>query len=216
MTRSSDNMRERRRALRNKVEGQRREHQTRLRAQFAPMLHERKKRRRRRVLKVVILALLILLALLSRCNCDEAETPALAPPQAVEPKPAPKPVRVASKAPPISARSPMLPRTAFEGDKSPEPAWLEAYRLQVAARSPRLAACFEGTDRPGALRWTAAVNSESGQVSDHAVEPLGSTLELSTRQKECLLDGLSWPLYKLPQSKDAPSTSPRIALVIEF
>ena len=91
---------------------------------------------------------------------------------------------------------------------------LDDFRLQVAARSPRLALCFKGADRPGALRWNVALNPESGAVSDHVFEPVGAA-ELSPAQRECMQRTLSSPGYHVTQA-DRQSLSSRVSLVIEF
>ncbi|WNG58351.1 hypothetical protein F0U59_29125 [Archangium gephyra] len=92
---------------------------------------------------------------------------------------------------------------------------MDDFRIQVAARSPRLAQCFSGTERPGALRWTAAVNAASGSVSDHALEPVGTGGELSGKQRDCVQGVLSSPGYRLKpeQKQDLPG---RVSIVIEF
>jgi hypothetical protein len=99
------------------------------------------------------------------------------------------------------------------------PAWLEELRTQVSARSPRLARCFNGADRPGALRWTASLNPASGWVSEHELEPVGQAVDLSKAQRDCLVLGLSSPAYRLATQQAAPQAAvlpERISLVIEF
>jgi hypothetical protein len=107
------------------------------------------------------------------------------------------------------------PRAHFANGAPTSPAWLAAFQLQVSARSPRLAACFTGSDRPGALRWTASLDPKSGAVSDHAFEPVGATAELSPAQRACAVKALSDPAYRLrsPTLQELPT---RIALVIAF
>jgi hypothetical protein len=92
---------------------------------------------------------------------------------------------------------------------------MDEYRLQVAARSPRLARCFQGAGRPGALRWTASVNPTRGEVSDHQLQPIGGGAELRREQRECLLEALSSPPYRLT-APGAPALPDRVGLVIEF
>jgi hypothetical protein len=95
------------------------------------------------------------------------------------------------------------------------PLWLTSLRIQVAARSTRLAGCFEGTARPGALRWSVAVDPERGVVSDPEVEPTLAGQGLSNAQRRCVLGVLADPPYQLA-SGDEPATPARVALVIEF
>ena len=93
------------------------------------------------------------------------------------------------------------PRGKYQNEAQSSPSWLDEFRLQVAARSPRLAECFSGTDRPGALRWTTAVNEESGAVSDHGLELVGTGADLYGKQRECVLAVLSSPGYRLKHSQ---------------
>ncbi len=95
------------------------------------------------------------------------------------------------------------------------PLWLASLRIQVAARSPRLAECFEGTTRPGTLRWSVAVDPDQGVVSDPEVLPTLAGQELSSAQRRCVLGVLSDPPYQLATG-DEPATPARVALVIEF
>jgi len=175
----------------------------------------RRDRNRRRVRRAVILALL-LLACLMRCECEQApppvnavvrETPEVKP---KIPAPAPPPKRE-----PLRVQVKPQPRGSYLGDAQAPPTWLDDFRLQVAARGPRLAQCFTGTDRPGVLRWTAAVNPESGAVADHELEPLGPGAELKREQRDCVVRVLSSPTYRLsaPRAQVLPN---RISLVIEF
>ena len=132
--------------------------------------------------------------------------------------PAPKPVKPKPPAPkkPIVQKMQPQNRGEFEGAAPSTPPWLDDFRMQVSARSPRLADCFTGTDRPGALRWTTAVNPENGSVSDHSLEPIGGTADLLQDQRECLLKVLSSPVYKIPK-QDAGNVLPsRVGIVIEF
>jgi hypothetical protein len=106
-------------------------------------------------------------------------------------------------------------RPAFAGP-APDPLpWLAAFRLQVAARSPRLAECFVGAPRPGALKWSAAVEPRAGRVSDPSLEPTLSTEALTPTQRACALAVLSDPAYRL-DAGSGPSTPSRVSLVIEF
>lgn len=86
--------------------------------------------------------------------------------------------------------------------------------MQVAARSPRLAQCFKGAERPGALRWDVALNPSSGAVSDQFLETVGA-VELSAPQRECVERTLSNPGYHVSAlpSEGLPT---RVTLMIEF
>ena len=85
----------------------------------------------------------------------------------------------------------------------------------MAARSPRLAACFEGATRPGALRWTTRVEATTGTVSDQLLEPVLEADPLRATQRACVLEVLTSPRYTL-EARDRRSVPPRVSLVIEF
>ena len=171
----------------------------------APRADDREPRRR-----WLLLLLLLLLLFLLPCEpppAPQAAAPCPAPPVAAAAPttaPAPAPAKVAKK------KRPRFPSPA------PEPLpWLAAFRLQVAARSPRLAECFTGADRPGALKWTTAVEPRDGRVSDHTFEPTLASGDLTSAQRACVVAVLSEPTYRL-DAGTAPSTPPRVAMVIEF
>jgi len=85
----------------------------------------------------------------------------------------------------------------------------------VAARSPRLARCFEGTERPGALRWTASYDPHTGAVADHRFEPVLAGAMLLAAQRECLVGTLASPGYR--PTEQAGSSGPlRVSMVLEF
>lgn len=178
----------------------------------------RREKRRRRTRRAVTIAALLLLAMLMRCGCEPSPP---APPLESVVKPAPevkpeKPAPPATSKPKASSdRMGRQPRGSYQNEAQTSPGWLDGFRLQVAARSPRLAQCFSGTDRPGALRWTAAVNAASGSVSDHALELVGTGGELSGKQRDCVLGVLSSPGYRLKpeQKQELPG---RVSIVIEF
>lgn len=209
-------MRERRRELRRTVPKLRR--QARAQAERIPAVQKEKGRKRRRRL-MALMVLLLLALLLMRCECGPA--PMISPkpepaPEVVPEEPEPKPVKKAAvKKKPLKATTKHQARAGYEETARAGPPWLEDFRLQVAARSQRLAQCFTGSERPGALRWTTAVNPESGAVADHEVEPVGPSAELSLEQRRCLVGVLSDPVYRLTdqQKQGLPS---RISLVIEF
>jgi hypothetical protein len=119
------------------------------------------------------------------------------------------------KRPALQGKVPEQPRPAFGPQNAGSPPWLDEFRMQVAARSPRLADCFTGVERPGALRWAAAVNPNGGSVSDHELEPVGVGTDLSADQRKCILGVLSSPKYQLtvPGTSGLPN---RVSLVIEF
>ena len=108
-----------------------------------------------------------------------------------------------------------IDRPSLESEPVPALPWLDAFRLQVSARSPRLAQCFVGADRPGRLRWRAAVEPGRGLVSDQEVEPLLIQDALTTEQKDCVVAVLADPPYRLDPG-DGPSTPSRVSMVIEF
>lgn len=180
-----------------------------LRARIARRRAAEPPRRRRRWLLLLLLLLLLLIP-----PCEEPPAPlaasAPAPPEVAAafgepaPPPAPPPPRIARR-----------DRPAFEVN-APEPLpWLAAFRLQVAARSPRLAECFVGAARPGALKWTVGVEPRAGLVSDATLEPTLASDAITPAQRACVLDVLAAPAYELDAGA-APATPARVAMVIEF
>lgn len=177
-------------------------------------------RRRRRIRRTIVAAIILVLLLLIRCECGPGAPPLVPKVEATPPvPPEPKPKKKVTVKP--------GPKRGLDGDGTkqnrgnlgvpspPSPSWIDEFQLQVAARSPRLAQCFTGIDRPGALRWSASVNPQSGAVSDHELEPVGASVELSADQRACVVQVLSSPVYKLtaPEKEALPN---RISLVIEF
>lgn len=156
---------------------------------------------------------LVLLLLLAWQSCRETPAPPPAPPcvvgvELVEPGVALPPV---PKAPRIGR----IDRPEYKNE-APDPLpWLAAFRLQVAARAPRLAQCFVGVERPGALKWTTSVEPASGRVSDHTLEPAFESAPLTTEQRACVLGVLTDPPYRLEIGAER-STPPRVAVAIEF
>ncbi|OJT22331.1 hypothetical protein BO221_21290 [Archangium sp. Cb G35] len=206
-------LRQRKKELRRSVELMKRA--ARERVEQLPSVQREK--RRKRIRRAVTIAALLLLAMLVRCECQPPPVP---PPEpVVEPAPAEvkpkKPEPPASKPKAFSERMKRQRRGNYQNEAQTSPSWLDDFRIQVAARSPRLAQCFSGTERPGALRWTAAVNAASGSVSDHALEPVGTGGELSGKQRDCVQGVLSSPSYRLKpeQKQDLPG---RVSIVIEF
>jgi hypothetical protein len=165
-----------------------------------------------------ILALIItlLLLLLSDCTCSPAPPPGVTAPAAPEPEPQAEPVPAPAprKAPP-KGRMPRLDRPEYTSAVPAVLPWVSRFQAQVEARSPRLAACFEGATRPGRLKWTAAVEPGSGQVSDHTLEPTVADESLTRQQRSCVLGVLSDPTYRLDDSAERATPS-RVGLVIEF
>jgi hypothetical protein len=174
---------------------------------------EPKKRRSRWWLWLLLILLLLLLARL--CCCAEAPVePPEAPAVSVEVEPGGPP----APPPPAPEPNPKIHKLDRPTYANPAPEvlpWVAAFRLQVAARSLRLAQCFVGAPRPGALKWTASVDPGSGRVSDHVLEPALSSDALTSEQKTCVIGVLSDPPYKLEGGMDR-STPPRVSVAIEF
>lgn len=202
--------RARRRALRARLAKQRSE----LRARFeaTPAGKRAKQRRRRR--RALTSAILLLLLLFLRCECE----PAPVPPPALEADPptAPdagtRPRALAKK--PRTERLKTTRRGEYETGNGRPPPWLDDFYTQVAARSPRLAACFTGAAKPGAIRWSTALNPESGAVSDQSFSPVAN-VELSEQQRVCVQRVLSQPGYRIAE-QDRASVPSTVSLVIEF
>lgn len=169
--------------------------------------------RRRRWFRRSLLIALVLLLLFIRCDCGP--TPALEQPKGEVAKVADAGVaRAPQKKKPQKDKVGQNPRRDWETGSQLGPAWLDEFRLQVSARSPRLASCFTGTDRPGALRWNVALNPETGAVSDQILEPLGAT-DLSETQQACLRTALASPKYRIT-AEDRLSVPSRVSLMLEF
>jgi hypothetical protein len=173
--------------------------------------------RRRRRLALAVPPLLLIAALL-RCDCERTE-PVKVQAQVetkTAPEKTPKPRLPRKSGPaPLAGEVDRRPRPGYETKAQLPPDWIDEFRLQATARSPRLAQCFEGTDRPGALRWVAALNPETGTVSDQELEPVGPRSGLTSEQRVCVARALSSPGYRL----SAPPAQPfpeRVSLVIEF
>jgi hypothetical protein len=177
----------------------------------------RRARARRRLRRALGVALLLLLASFLRCECGQPE-PAEAPKVEVK---GPEEIKVERLVPPPPRKQPLRAqlapqaRASYQGPERASAAWIDEFRLQVSARSPRLAQCFTGSDRPGALRWTASVNPRSGAASDHELEPVGAGAELRREQRECVVRALSSPPYRLTALQEE-SLPQRVSLVIEF
>lgn len=206
-------MRERKKALRLAMERVR--SATRARLDQDPRV--RRERRRRNVRRIAGVAVILLLASLINCRCEEPPVLPEQKPAAVEPEKTPpkKTLAPGPKKKPFDTRMKTKSRGGYDGDTRAPPSWLDDFRLQVAARSPRLSECFTGSVRPGALRWTSAVNAKSGTVSDHLIEPQGEGPGLQFDQIKCLQNVLTNPPYKLAAEQQA-SLPERVGIVIEF
>jgi hypothetical protein len=180
----------------------------------------RAERRRRRLRRGILTALLLLLLLL-RCECDPPAPPPPAPPPPEEPPAPPAPAPKPKAAAPAHKRRPLKvhvepqPRAPMNGGGRAAPGWLTEFRLQVAARSQRLAQCFRGAEGPGALRWTTSVNPESGAATDHELEPVGPHADLSREQRDCVVQVLTQPPYRIGAPRDQ-ALPDRVSLLIEF
>jgi hypothetical protein len=175
-----------------------------------------KARRRRRLRRIASLALLLLLLLLIRCEGEPQEAVNSAPDAGVPQKelfakklPSTKPW----KTKPIPPKP--VERPEFDTPSRLPARWVDEFRLQVAARSPRLSACFVGTNRPGALRWTTLVSLQTGAVGNHDFEPMGAAADLTREQLDCLAEVLARPEYRL-SGAPAEGLPERVSLVLEF
>lgn len=202
--------RQQRRAARARINQAR----DRARATVAALPEMKRARRRRWRRRALIAALLLLLLLLHRCECGPAPRiePELAAVVTLDAG-----VKRVPKRPALKATKEGLaakPRASWETGAQLGPAWLDEFRMQVSARSPRLAHCFTGSERPGALRWSVALNPETGAVSDQDLEPLGAA-EPNAKQRECLQKALADPKYHIAAA-DRLSVPSRVTLMIEF
>ncbi len=178
-----------------------------------PAVQAARARRRRRQLTFLAVVAVLVLACLSRCQCEAG--PQVAPKVgAREPSPPPLAAAKVPPPPPLVAKVRTQPRPPLATGLRETPSWLDEYRLQVAARSGKLAECFNGTDQPGALRWTATVTPESGRVSEHELEPVG-VASVPPGAQACLLRALSTPPYRLAGDAGV-ALSPRVTLLLEF
>lgn len=181
-------------------------------------VHLQAKRRRQRRTLALLIAILLLL-LMMRCECtEEPAAPVVVEPTLPEP---PQPKK------PGPARKPKVPPVVLEGtvdgserdtmavEPTTPPAWLPQFRLQVSARSPKLAACFIGTEKPGALRWSALVHARSGRVTESVVEPVFRGVSLNNAQHDCLVKGLTEPAFALDEP-DPQAAARRVSLIFEF
>jgi hypothetical protein len=215
-----------RRALRQQLKAQQQATKAAMRAQLdevkaRPDIAEaleraRQKRLRRRLALLVAILLLLLLRL--DCACEPVPAPPVEPVAQEPPEPEPKPKRerkLRPKKPSFAGKVKKNDRDAMEVKPPPPPSWLGQFRLQVAARAPRLASCFEGNERPGALRWSALVHAKSGKVTESIVEPAFRGASLDDRQTKCLIEGLTAAPYNLTEPDDQAAPR-RVSLIFEF
>ncbi|MFZ9521304.1 MAG: hypothetical protein ACO3A4_12585 [Silvanigrellaceae bacterium] len=178
-------------------------------------------RRRRRTLFFIGAALIIIL-LSMRCSCSQPSVLPPAPSVLKSPtaklEPAAKPFE--KKA--VEGRIRGVRRDAFAAGDANKPTWFETFRRQVLARSPRLAECFKGASVPGGVRWTVRFNTQTGEVSDHALEFVGAEGSLPAIQQSCLVEVLSQPGYAPLDPREwggkgnIPKQAVPVSLVIEF
>lgn len=191
-----------------------------LRARVAAMPFVQEARRKRRIRRAALSSLLLLLLLFIRCDCGVP--PVDSGPDAGVDAGIDAGVKVKVKAtatktvrPPLTGKVESQPRPELAPSSPNGPPWLDEFRMQVAARSPRLAQCFTGTERPGALRLSGSVNPNAGTLSDLELEPVGVGIDLSQDQQKCIISVLTNPVYRLstPGTEGLPE---RVSLVIEF
>jgi hypothetical protein len=165
---------------------------------------------------MLFLCVLLLLALFIRCDCGPPPIPE--PPEIVV-KDAGVPAKDAGVVhvprKPLHGKMDTQPRGSYGLGLGGTPPWLEEFHLQVAARSLRLAQCFRGSDRPGAIRWSVSVDPQSGALADHEIEVVGTAGDLDAVQNKCVIEVLSKPGYHLSQY-DAGGLPDRVSMVVEF
>ena len=209
---SARELRAMKRDLRRQLKAQREAARAALAEKRASLPGKKKKDNRRRNALLLLLLLLLLLVMIPDCNC--AHSPGVIGPPIPPAGPAEEEAEGKWVEPP--GRIGRRDRPEYDVAPARQLPWLEAFRMQVAARSPRMAECFVGTDRPGAIRWTTSVVASSGQVSAHELEPMLQGAGISQRQGECLIEALSEPAYQLPGADPERSVPDRVSLVIEF
>lgn len=188
---------------------------------FAPLLERRARAKRRRRIATLLAILLLLLLLLIECDPAPAGPAVVQPPtpevvvdDTVTP-PKKKPVRKKRRRKPLTGKIDGSERADVDVEPPAPPSWLPKFRLQVAARSPRLAACFNGSEQPGAMRWTALVHAPTGRASDSVLEPVFRGASVDNTQRECLEAALSEPRYRLPEP-DPSAVARRVSIIFEF
>jgi len=227
------------RALRETIRAQQRALTSRLKAEIykarararaeldasEPVQQERARRRRKRILRLLLVVLLLLL-LWSRCACEEPLPPVVPPgpvAEGIASPPDPPLVAERKPKPPKKKRlvgvAPLSERPELAKGVSNVPAWLQEFRIQVAARSPRLAQCFRGTSKPGALRFTTYLDAPTGVIADPLLEGIGGEAPINAKQHQCILGVLAFPRYRfstLSIQEERRALLDRVSLVIEF
>ncbi|MER2562201.1 MAG: hypothetical protein ABTQ32_15855 [Myxococcaceae bacterium] len=204
-------------AQRAAMKAQLREVKARTEAALANDPNVQKARRSRRLKRIAAIALLLLLLLLIRCEgpggpgepvaAVDAGTPVE---KVVAKKPVAKPARKS-----VAIAPKPVERPDFDTPSRLQAAWVDEFRMQVAARSPRLSACFIGSNRPGALRWTTLVSLQTGAVGNHEFESMGVAADLTKAQLDCLQAVLTKPEYRLGDAA-VQGLPERVSLVLEF
>ena len=186
---------------------------------------QRQQARHRRVVAVLIAVIVALLLAQLRCDEEPAPVPpaalALTCPEAPVCGEAKKPVKKKrpppKTPPPATGRTVEQPRDVLAVPQLRTPPWLASLRLQVSARSLALAQCFNGTEKPGALRLTATVTPKSGLLTDAELEALSQSGALDAGQDRCVLGVLQSPPYRLADGAGvADDVGTRISLILEF
>lgn len=167
-------------------------------------------------LAAALLLLVLILLCLRDCSCGEAPPPDPEPTAPAEVEPEPEPPAPVKKKPVPPGTIGKKGRPDYTAGTPPPLPWIGAFRMQVAARSTRLSRCFEGVEAPGTLKWTTSVEPVEGTVGEHSLEPMLLSVDLTTRQRDCVLGVLSDPTYTLVTGDDERTTPTRVSMVIEF
>jgi hypothetical protein len=196
------------RLLKKQLKEKRREAQ-RIASENPIVQNAKKKRRIQRLLIVVLLLLLLFI----RCDCGpglESAKPDAGIDAGLVSIPDAGTVKTTR---PLRGQVRPVLRPPLEMPAPLAPKWLDAFRIQVAARSARLAQCFDGAQRPGAIRWSCSMNSKTGVTSDHEFESVAdSDVNLNN---QCLIQVLSKPPYGFT-GIDTAEMPGRVSIVIEF
>lgn len=183
----------------------------------AERLRAARQRRSRRAAGALGVAVLLALLMWSRCEPDPGPAATklqdCGPPQDCS-KPAPRAPRAKAPVPRVTATEGSA-RDRYAAQAVPTPPWLAQFRLQVMARSRELARCFDGAERPGALRWSTTVTPRLGTVTGSLLEPARQGPNPSSAQQACVLDVLAAGRYRLPVSAD-DDLGARVSMVLEF
>jgi len=219
---------EARRRLRQDAQATRAELKARIDVQmsspaFAPLLARRARAKRNKRIAALVALLLLLLLLLIECEPEPVAPAVVEKPPAVAQE---EPVAVAPKKRvpkrnrrPLKGKIKGSDRSGVDVEPPPPPSWLPKFRLQVAARSPRLAACFNGAEEPGAMRWTTLVYAPSGRAADSVLEPVFRGASIDNAQRECLEQALTSPPYRLQEPGAEPedgAVGRRVSIIFEF